>query len=90
MSNVAQWLFGGGITILIGLFAAILRVAYKLGGDAKEIRDGLQRITRMEEQFNQVPILTLRIGQVEKALQDYRSDIRELLRERRGSQPDSD
>lgn len=90
MSNAAQWLFGGGLTIVIALFGAILRSTYKLGGDAKEIKDGLLRITKMEEQFNQVPILTLRIGQVEKALQDYRSDIRELLRERRGSQPDSD
>lgn len=90
MSNLLQWLFGGGLVLVTGLFAAILRATYKLGADAKEIKDGLVRITKLEEHFNQVPILMLRIGQVEKALQDYRSDIRELLRERRGSRPDND
>lgn len=88
MSNLIQWIFGGGVAIIIGLFTAILRTSYKLGGDAKEISNGLLRISNIETQLSQVPILTVRVGQVEKALQDYRSDIRELLRERRGSQPD--
>lgn len=83
-----KWLMGGGVVVIAGMLGALLRIAYKLGADAKEINTGLTRIEKLEENMKQVPILVVRMGTVEGAYAGLRSDIKDLMRERRGSRPD--
>jgi hypothetical protein len=80
MSDVFAWFFGGGIAVIGGLLALLLKISFKLGHDAREIRDGLTRITKLEEHMSQIPILTVRINQLERAHESTREDIRDLIR----------
>lgn len=71
----------GAVFVAIGF---LFRVAYRLGGDAKEIKSGLERLKKLEERIEDVPLLKQRIGTVEEAWRTVRSDIKHLLR---GSHP---
>lgn len=90
MAEALKWLLGGGLVAVAGMLIALLRIAYKLGADAKEISTGLVRITKIEECMNLVPVLVVRIGNVENAYAGLRSDIKDLMREKRGSRPSFD
>jgi hypothetical protein len=96
-----NWLLGGGLAIIIGILGVILRVSYKIGGDARELSQGLTRITKLEVKIEEKLILItshdLRLGTLEKNVQDVfdrqHSDIKELrqdikeLNRRPGSRP---
>lgn len=90
MNELTKWLLGGGAVAIIGMLGVLLRIAFKLGADAKEISHGLTRITKIEECMNLVPVLVVRVGNVENAYAGLRSDIKDLLREKRGSRPHFD
>ena len=85
MTDLTKWLMGGGFATLAAMMAMLLRIAHKLGGDAREIRAGLDRITKIEERIERVPLHDVRIGQLEKVAERIASDIRELLRRPRAS-----
>ena len=90
MTDVLKWLMGGGLIAIGGMVLALLRISYRLGADAHEIRAGLARITKIEECMNLVPVIAVRVGNVENAYSDLRSDIKDILREKRGSRPGFD
>lgn len=71
----------GGVGIALGF---LFRLAWKLGGDAKEIRDGLDTLRDIKKAVDDIPLLKQRMGTVEEAWRTTRSDIKHLLR---GSHP---
>lgn len=71
----------GGVGVALGF---LFRLAWKLGSDAKEIRDGLEIIREMKTEIAELPVIKTRLGTVEDAWRATRSDIKHLLR---GSRP---
>ena len=71
----------GGVGVALGF---LFRLAWKLGGDAKEIRDGLESLQDMKKSVDELPVIKNRLGTVEEAWRATRSDIKHLLR---GSHP---
>lgn len=79
----------GGIAsaVLVAVATAVgflMRTAFKLGHDAKEIREGLDAIRDIKVAVAELPVLKNRLGTVEEAWRSTRSDIKHLLR---GSNP---
>ncbi len=75
-----NWLLGGGLAIICTALGVLIRVAYKIGADSKEISLGLSEIREMKSDLKQVPILAVRIGGLEHTYQRLRSDFKELSR----------
>lgn len=99
-----NWLLGGGLAIMIGILGVILRVSYKIGGDAREFTDGLARIAKIEkkieDRLDQVGVHEIRLATLEQLhvtfsqgmhsdIKELRMDIKELHR-RPGSRPSFD
>ena len=85
---IQTWLLGGGLGLIGAALAVLIRLSYKIGADSKEIALGLDRLKRFEAVAEKVPILETKMGQMEKFVERMHSDIKALLREKRGSRPD--
>ena len=86
-----HWLGG----ILLGCIGAIVtgigfmvRAAYKVGANAEKFNAGLTKLTTIETAVAEIPVIKRDIGTLQDAWRAARSDITDLLRERRGSRPD--
>jgi hypothetical protein len=93
--DTLKWIAGGAFAVFGGMFtllAAIMRLAHSLGKDSQKIASGLEKLDKFESIIVDIPAIKVTIGQLEKQYEQNRSDIRELLREKRGngSQPDSE
>jgi len=86
-----KWMVGAIITIFGGMFAVlgiILRLAHNLGKDSEKIATGLQKLDKFESIIGDIPIIKVRVGQLEELVGRNRSDIKDLLKEKRISYPD--
>jgi len=66
----------------------LIRVSYRIGGDARNITQGLERINKMETAIEAIPIMKKDIDTLKEYYQRNRSDIKDLMRSKRGSRPD--
>lgn len=86
--NIQTWLLGGGLGLIGACLGILIRISYKIGGDSKEIAMGLGRIQKMEIALEKIPLHEQRLGALENMYSTIRSDIKDLLRNQRGSRPD--
>ncbi len=93
---IQNWLLGGGLALILGFMGLLLRVSYRIGGDARNITQGLERITKMETAIEAIPIMKKDIENLHNLYNTVRSDFKELRKDhkesvkitRRGSRPD--
>lgn len=86
----AKWAMGGLAVGLGTAIALLFRLAFKLGGDAHEIKEGLRDLTEIKVAVQELPVIKVRLGTVEAAWGTLRSDIKHLLRHSNGAWKDGD
>ncbi len=89
--EMMKWIGGAVVGVIGAMFTVlgvILRVAHNLGKDSQKIATGLQTLDKFEPVVKQVPILVEQVGTLRGLYEQNRSDIKELLRDKRGSRPD--
>lgn len=86
--QIQNWLLGGGLTLILGMMGLLIRVSYRIGGDARDITKGLDTIKSIEIKLEKIPMLEKDIVNLQNLYGNIRSDIKELLRDKRGSRPD--
>lgn len=91
--ELAKWglaLFGGVVAFVAAAIAALFRIAFKLGSDAKEIKAAVADLGEIKKAVLEIPVLKQRVTTLEDAWNHTRSDIKDLLGVRRGSRPEFD
>jgi hypothetical protein len=79
------WKVGAAVlAAVVGVVGVLLRLAFKLGGDAKEIRAGLQTIQRMKPQVDKIPDIERRTAQNENVISEVSGELKRWIR---GSHP---
>lgn len=88
--QIQNWLLGGGLTLILGMMGLLIRISYRIGGDARDITKGLDSIKEMEQQLKQIPIIIKDIEQLENQYSTLRSDFKDLRKRayRSPSRPD--
>jgi hypothetical protein len=88
--EMIHWLGGAlvaALSIVVAAIGMLLRVAMKVGANAEKFATGLTMLTDLKKAVDKIPIIEKEIGTLQDAWKNTRSDIKELRRERRGSQP---
>lgn len=87
-------ILGGVLCTALGLVITaigfLIRIAYKLGQNATKVATALDALTDIKTAVAKIPLIETRLGTVEEAWAHARSDIKDLLREKRGSHPSFD
>ena len=77
----------GALSLMLAAVGFLIRTAYKIGQDAQKVGTSLETLTIIKVQTDKIPIIETRLGTVEEAWKNTRSDIKHLLR---GSRPEAD
>lgn len=92
--DLIKWAIGSAASFTVVLVAAIvflLRVSFKLGQTANEIKTVAKDMSAVKALADEVPALKITIETIKETIGQYRSDFKELRRRVDGrSQPDFD
>lgn len=85
MVRQAGYALIGALGAILTAVGVMLRVAHKLGKDAQKVSTALESLVKIETEVKKIALIEIRLGTVEEAWTNTRSDIKHLLR---GSRPD--
>ena len=76
--TLQNWLLTGGLAAIMAVLGIMLRVTYRIGGDAQLVAAGLQRITKIEEKLEKVSEHDTKITTLQALFERNHSDFKSL------------
>lgn len=68
--ELAKWglgLFGGVVTLVAAAIAALFRISFKLGSDAREIKEALKDLGEMKADVKKIPAIETKLDTLAEA-----------------------